>query len=99
MARVFNYRLLLVMALVLSWVLLSAPATWAIVGVEIGEREVVRVHPAPPVPTYECGMDVCECHGEEDCNRMFEELDCVRDLCEGSGDSAHCACIFPIEKP
>ena len=53
--------------------------------------------PTSPVPTYQCGSFICECHGEEDCNQMFEELDCGRAVCEGSGDNNYCVCIWPVE--
>jgi hypothetical protein len=96
MARLFNYRFLLVLALVLGWMSLATSVASAIVGVEIGDRTVA---PAPaPVPAINCppGANFCECHGEEDCQEMFKKYGCLSDVCEGSGDNTHCICLYPI---
>ncbi len=47
---------------------------------------------------YECSEFECECHGDIDCNEMFDDLWCIDEWCTGSGAGTYCYCYGPMER-
>lgn len=52
--------------------------------------------PLPPVPAYTCNFVACVCYDEDDCIKMFEEVDCGPSVFDADTNTG--MCLWPVER-